>query len=553
MTTFDPFQVEVLWARLVAIADEAATALVRTSFSTIVRESKDFACVLMDASGNSLAQNTSTVPSFVGTLPRTMKHFLAHFDASDWHERDVAITNDPWMATGHYPDITMVMPIFLDGRLVAFAGTIAHMPDIGGRLYSADATELYEEGLSLPICKLYERGAPNELLLRLIRSNVRVPDQTVGDMQAQRASCDVMARRVIEMMRENGLADLAALSRTIHERSAQAMRKAVAAIPDGTYRAGVETDEIDGACLQIQVAVTISGDNVHCDYSGTSPQVRRGINAVYNCTFAHTAYYLKCALDPDLPNNEGALSPLSIHVPEGTILNPRRPAPVNARQIILHYLHAVMFGALSQVIPEKVIAQCGAPSNRTVLAGQRNDGAPYSILIFTSGGMGARYDKDGLPCTTFPTNSGSASIEVMESTIPMLVRRKSLRPDSGGAGRFRGGLGQTIEIELLGEDVTNVSFLMDRMQHPAEGLLGGKAGAPATLRLLNRDTDLPPKGRVVLQKGDVIEIGCAGGGGFRPVGERDPSLIERDLRHGYVTEPGRKRDYAVSGRMEAAE
>jgi N-methylhydantoinase B len=533
--TFDPFLVEMLWARLVAVADEAANALVRTSFSTIVRESKDFACVLMDGQGRSLAQNTSTVPSFVGTLPRTMKHILRKIPAERWRSGDAVITNDPWLATGHYPDITLVTPAFRGGRLVGFAGAIAHMPDIGGRIYSADATELFEEGLALPICHFYRAGEAEAFVHELIAANVRVPDQTLGDMHAELAACRVMTDRLFEMMEEYGLDSLDAIAEEIHERSATAMRRAVSALPDGTYRAEVRTDRIDGESLRIAVAVTIAGDTVHCDYAGTSAQVPRGINAVYNCTFAHTAYYLKCALDPDLPNNEGALAPLSVAVPEGTILNPRRPAPVNARQIILHYLHAVMFGALAQAAPDKVIAQCGAPSNRTVLAGTRADGSRYSILLFTSGGMGAGQNRDGLACTTFPTNSGAASVEVVESTVPVLFGRKALRPDSGGQGRHRGGLGQMLEIEILPGTPVQASFLMDRIEQRPMGLAGGEAGAPASLRLLNRSMPLPPKGRVQLEPGDVVEIGCAGGGGFGPPGERDPDLVRQDMALGYVT------------------
>ncbi len=532
---FDPFVVEVLWARLVAIADEAATALVRTSFSPIVRESKDFCCVLMDEKGRSLAQNTITVPSFVGTLPRTMKHFLNKYPAGSWRPGDVAITNDPWLGTGHLPDITVVMPVFLSGRLVAFAGAVAHMPDIGGRIYSADSTELFEEGLNLPMCKLYEADRPNELLIDLIRANVRVPDQTLGDMHAEISSCRVMSRRLLEMMNEHGLDSLEALAQEIHERSARAMRAAIAALPDGTYCSEVQTDRIDGKSLRIAVAMTIRGDAVHCDYSGTSEQVRRGINAVFNCTYAHTAYYLKCALDPELPNNEGAMAPLSVTVPEGTILNPRRPAPVNARQIVLHSLHAVMFGALGQAAPDRVIAPCGAPSNRTVFAGTRADGSAFNILLFTSGGMGGRKHRDGLACTTFPTNSGAASIEVVESTTPILYQTKALRPDSGGAGQFRGGLGQTIRIEVLSTEPLQASFLMDRIENAPDGIQGGGPGARSSLRLINRDMALPPKGRVMLEPGDVVEITCAGGGGFGPPQARDPALVAEDLLQGYVS------------------
>ena len=412
------------------------------------------------------------------------------------------------------------------------------MPDIGGRIYSADATELFEEGLALPICHFYRAGEPEAFVHELIAANVRVPDQTLGDMHAELAACRVMTDRLLEMMEEYAIPDLEGIAAEIHERSATAMRRAVSSLPDGTYRAEVRTDRIDGESLRIAVAVTVAGDAVHCDYAGTSPQVPRGINAVYNCTFAHTAYYLKCALDPDLPNNEGALAPLSVSVPEGTILNPRRPAPVNARQIILHYLHTVMFEALGQAAPDKVIAHCGAPSNRTVLAGSRADGSRYSILLFTSGGMGAGHDRDGLACTTFPTNSGAASVEVVESAVPVVFRRKSLRPDSGGRGRHRGGLGQTLELEILPGAPVDASFLMDRIEQRPKGLAGGEAGAPASLRLLNREMPLPPKGRVRLLPGDVVEIGCAGGGGFGPAAERDPALVRRDLELGYVTPGG---------------
>jgi N-methylhydantoinase B len=532
---FDPFVVETLWTRLVAIADEAAAALVRTSFSTIVRESKDFACVLMDAAGNSLAQNTSTVPSFVGTLPRTMREILARLPADTWRAGDVVMTNDPWLATGHLPDVTVVMPVFHKERLVAFAGSIAHMPDIGGRIYSADSTELFEEGLNLPICHLYRGGEPVQVLLDIIRANVRVPDQTLGDLHAEIAACQVMGRRLLDMMSEYGLADVRELAREIHVRSATAMRTAILALPNGTSSAETFTDRIDGERLRVAVTVTVSDGKIHCDYSGTSAQVRRGINAVFNCTFAHTAYYIKCALDPELPNNEGCLAPLTVSVPEGTILNPRRPAAVNARQIILHHLHSVMFGALGKIAPDKVIAQCGAPSNRTVFAGTRADGSAFSTLLFTSGGMGARHDRDGLSCTTFPTNSGAGSIEVMESTTPILFQKKELRPDSGGTGRYRGGLGQTLIVEILSEQPVMASFLTDRMEHPALGLDGGGAGHPATLRALSREIDLPPKGRVLLQKGDVIEIGCPGGGGFGLQAQRERARIDADIRAGYVT------------------
>jgi N-methylhydantoinase B len=532
---FDPFEVEMLWTRLVAIADEAGNALVRTSFSPIVRESKDFACVLMDAEGNSLAQNTVTVPSFCATLPRTVKNFLRRYPAADWLPGDVVLTNDPWLGTGHHPDITLALPVFHKGCLVAFAGAVAHMPDMGGPLRSPASSEIFEEGLNLPIARLYRAGVPNETLFDILRSNVRVPELTLGDIQAEIASAQVMSRHLTDLMKEYRLDEIGTLARRIHALSERAMRKAIAAVPDGDYSASVATDGVDDRPVTLHLKLSIRGDGAHFDYAGTSDQVNRSLNAVLNGTAAHSAYSLKCALNPELPNNEGAFRPISVDAPEGSILNCRRPAAVNSRSMTLHYLHAVIFGALSQAVPEKVLAECGAPSNRTQISGRRDDRTDYTTQMFTSGGMGGRYTKDGLSCTSFPTNAGASSVEVLESTIPVLVRRKELRTDSGGAGRFRGGLGQTIEYELLAASPTTLSLSTERLVNPPRGFHGGLPGATSTLRLLNREQALPAKGKVTLQQGDVIEITCPGGGGCGNPLERDRALVERDVRYGFVS------------------
>jgi N-methylhydantoinase B len=547
---FEPFVVEALWTRLVAITDEAANALIRTSFSPIVRESKDFACVLLDGEGNSLAQNTVTVPSFCATLPRAMKHFLKKYPADTWQEGDVVLTNDPWLATGHHPDITLALPVFHQGRLVAFAGAVAHMPDMGGPLRSPASTEIYEEGLNIPICRLYEAGRPNETLFDILRSNVRVPELTLGDIQAEIASARVMGRHLTNMMDEYRLKELGPLAKRIHAYSEKAMSQAIAAVPDGEYSATVATDGVDGQPLELRLRLHIEGSRAHFDYAGTSPQVKSSINAVLNGTIAHSAYSLKCALNPELPNNEGAFRPITVSAPEGSILNCTRPAAVNSRSMTLHYLHAVIFGALSQAVPEKVIAECGAPSNRTQVAGLRDDNTDYSTQMFTSGGMGGRFRSDGLSCTSFPTNSGASSVEVLESTIPLLVRRKDLRPDSGGAGRYRGGLGQTIVYELLASSPTTVSFSTERITNPPRGFHGGLTGAKSSLRLLNRELPLPTKGKIVLQQGDAIEINCPGGGGCGNPLERDVELIVRDIRLGFITKEAAEAVYGYRPAIE---
>jgi N-methylhydantoinase B len=539
----DPFALEMIWARLVAIADEAGNALIRTSFSPIVRESKDFSCVLLDANGDSLSQNAVTVPVFCGTLPRTMRHFLKKFPRETWRPGDAVITNDPWLGTGHYPDFTVATPVFYKGRLVAFAGAIAHMPDIGGVLYSADSKELFEEGLAVPISKLYAEERPNELLLDIIRANVRTPDLTLGDLHAELASTHVMARRLVDVMDEYGIEDWADIGAKIHDRSELSMRQAIRALPDGVYRGSVEMDDIEGAAARIEIAIKVDGDNLHCDYAGTTLQVGRGVNVVYNSTFAHTCYNIKCAINPEIPNNQGAFRPIAVSVPEGSILNCTRPAPVNARQLTTHYIHAAVFNALSQAAPDKVIAECGAPSNRTLFAGHRFDGSKYSILLFASGGMGARLDQDGLPCTTFPTNSGASSVEVVESDIPVLVRRKELTVDSGGPGTYRGGLGQTISYEVLADGATDVSILMERTTRPPKGHHGGGTGAKATLKMVNRQLPLSAKGRVSLKKGDVFEFSCPGGGGVGDAKLRDRDAVSDDLRLGFISMDAAVRDY----------
>lgn len=541
--TLDPFEIEALWSRLVAIADEAGNALVRTSFSPIVRESKDFACVLMDTAGNSLAQNTVTVPSFCGTMPRTMRHFLQKYPLEQWKPGDVVLTNDPWLGTGHHPDITIAVPVYYKDRIVAFAGAVAHMPDMGGPLSFSGSKELYEEGLNLPICKLYDAGRPNEMLMDILRGNIRVPELTIGDIHAEIASANVMGRRLTEMMEEYHLDELDGVGSHIHSYSESAMRQAIAAIPDGEYSSSVHTDGFEGAPLTLKLKITVSGQDILFDYAGTSPQMPLSVNAVYNCTFTHSAYSFKCAVNPDLPNNEGAFRPLRISAPVGSILNCTRPAAVNSRHLTLHYMHAVIFRALGQAIPEKVIAECGAPSNRTIFAGTRDDGTEFSMLTFTSGGMGARWRKDGLSCTTFPTNSGASSIEVLESSIPILVTQKELRPNSCGAGRFRGGLGQVIHYELLADQPMTLSFFSERISNGPRGLAGGGTGETAFLRLLNRDLDLPPKGKISLRKGDVIEVGCAGGGGVGRPQERDRALVAWDLKQGYITPDWARKHY----------
>lgn len=529
----DPVSLTVLWNRLIASVDEAAATLVRTAFSTVVRESNDFACLILDRHGNNLAQNTIAAPSFVGTMPRTLRHFLDRFSLDTWHEGDVVITNDPWMGTGHLPDFSMAMPVFRQGRLVAFAGNVAHMPDIGGTIWGADATELFEEGLRILPTRLVRDGRINEPLLQIIADNVRVPDLTLGDLNAQVASLQMQVERLHRLLDDAGLNDLDALGNGIMARTEGAMAEAIGAIPEGEYGYSLETDGFDRP-LVIALRLVARQGRLHCDYTGTSPQIARGLNSVYNYTYSYTAYPLKCALAPHIPNNEGVCRRIDVTAPEGSLLNPRFPAPVGARNMTGHFLSALVFGALFQAVPHLVMAEPAAPANRSVFAGRWDSGEPFSLVLFTSGGLGAQTHRDGLTCAAFPSNAGFASVEISENAAPVMITCKNIRPESAGPGRFRGGFGQDIGIKVLCQNPVTLSVLMDRVHHPPRGFASGGDAQPAAI--LRNGEPIPSKGRTVLQPGDVVLISCAGGGGVGDPRDRDPQQTARDLQEGLVTE-----------------
>lgn len=532
---FDPISLEIFWSRLISIADESAAALLRTSFSTIVRESNDFATGLMDANGNSLAENSAGIPSFVGILPRALRHFLTRFPKESWKQGDCIITNDPWMATGHLPDFTLASPIFHRRKLVGFSGSIAHSPDIGGAGWSSDCRELFEEGLRVLPVKFLQEGKINELARDFITANVRVPDQVLGDLFAQVAASEICARRTSEFLADAEIEDLTALSAALQDRADKAMRRAIAAVPNGTYRASLEADGFDDDETHIECAVTVKDSSLHVDYAGTSKQIGRGLNSVLNYTYAYSVYPIKCALDPLTPRNEGSYRSVTVDAPEGSILNPRFPAPCSARQLTGHLLAGVIYRALVQAIPDRVIAESGsAPTLRSVYSGVDRQNQSFSQVFFASGGMGGSALQDGHNCTAFPTNTGSGSIEAFESISPLIVWKKALRTDSGGAGKFRGGLGQDVEIEVTSPHPLRLSLLSDRQKYPPEGLLGGDKGAAVEIRLQD-GTSPHQKSRSVLQPGDRLTLRFSGGGGYGDPGQRDRKAVEADLRAGYIS------------------
>ena len=540
---FDPITLEIFWSRLISIADESAAALLRTSFSTIVRESNDFGTVLMDANGDSLSENTGGIPSFAGILPITLKHFLAKFPRETWKPGDCVITNDPWLATGHLPDITMVMPVFLNGQLVGFSGSIAHSPDIGGSLWSADCRELFEEGLCIPPLKFLNEGELNKDVEEMIVCNVRLPEQVLGDLNAQVTANQVCGRRLIEFLEDSELDDLSLLSKSLLSRAETAMRNAIEEVPDGIYHSTLDADGFDEDETHIECAITVVGSNIKIDYEGTSKQINRGLNTVMNYTHAYSAYPIKCAIDPLTPRNEGSYRPIQVVAPEGSILNPTRPAPCNARQLTGHMLAGVIYAALAQAVPSKIIADSGsAPSMRAIFSGLNPKGNRFTQILFASGGMGARPTKDGISTIAFPTNAGAGSIEAFESVAPLIVWQKEFRADSGGAGMYRGGLGQVCEIESRALEPLQLSLLSDRWRHPATGVLGGLEGAKSQISF--SDGTVPhQKSRTVIEPGIKLKMVYAGGGGYGDPTKRERGRVCEDVKNGYITASAARRLY----------
>lgn len=529
---FDSVTLEILWRRMISAADEAAKALRRTSFSTLVNESNDFALVVTDNRGQSLVQNTESIPSFIGTLPVTVKEFIRQIGLENMAPGDVLVTNTPWIATGHLNDITVARPIFRHGRLVAFAASTAHAPDIGGRVRSAEAREMFEEGFHVPVMKLMTAGRVDETFIRLLRAQVRTPDQTEGDLWAQLTGLDLLERRLGDLMQEYDLADLDGFTEEILTRSERAMRASIAKLPSGRYPFEFFTDGLD-APFRYNVVVEVSGDRIAVDYAGTSAQVDRGINCPITYTYAMTAYALKCALLPDLPNNEGIFRCISVTAPEGSILNPRFPAAVGGRMATGHYVPIAIFGALQSVLGDAVIAASGSPLWSLIQTGVRSTGQTYANVLFFNGGMGATGSGDGQNAMAWPSNVSNVPVELIERNAPMLIRKKELRPDSGGAGRFRGGLGQEVVFEVTSDTPIGMIFMAERCRFPAPGASGGGHGAPGELTIDGESID--HRRNVVLTKGQIVTLRTPGGGGFGPPQHRSAEQRSADQRDGYTT------------------
>ncbi|HEY0205472.1 MAG TPA: hydantoinase B/oxoprolinase family protein [Acetobacteraceae bacterium] len=538
----DPITLQVLWNRLVFITDQADLALGRTAFSPIVRENHDFVTVLMDADGNALAQCTLAIPVFISTLPLAVKeHFLKAHPPHTLKPGDVLATNNARIGTGHPPDLVMVTPIFHEGVIVAYAGCIAHLPDVGGRPQSPDSVDVFEEGIRLPILKFYREGVKNQDVFDIIASSSRLPEEVLGDINSMVAANEVMRREVVAFLAEYRMSGLHELAQAIYTRSEAYMRKAIRAVPNGVYTAEMVLDGIDSDIV-LRAAVHVRDASIHVDYAGTSSQVEYGINVAPHYRIAHSLYALKCLLDPSSPNNEGCTIPCTDEAPAGSILNPRATAAGAARNLVGHTIPSLIFRALADVLPDRVQADSGgAPIWGINCTGTRMDGTPYSSIQNFHGGQGGREGFDGNDTLSFPSNCKVTPVEIYERSVPVVIERKELVANSGGAGQYRGGLGQRGTIRNISGAPMNIYLNTEHVRHPCFGVLGGQAGAPGRVELGN--APVPTKGRVLLADRQVLVIETPGGGGWGDPAKRDRALVEHDLREGLVTAEGARRDY----------
>lgn len=527
----DSVTTSILWARLLAVVDEAAATLIRTSFSTIVREVHDMTQLLTDDRGQTLAQSAVSTPGFVGTTAGGVRRFLELYGSASWRPGDVAITNDPWVVTGHLPDVTIVTPIFHRGRLTAFMANTAHMTDIGGTYFGASTTEVFEEGLRIPPLKLVTAGRPVRAVWEMIRANVRAPDQVLGDLRAQIAANEQGLRTISGIMADYGLADLRGLARAIHDASDRALGEALAPVPNGTYHAEATGDGY-GEPFTVKLALTARDGHLHFDFAGSSPQQRTPINAVLQYTRAYAAFTTKCAFVPAIPNNEGLLRRITVDAPRGSICNAVEPAPVQSRHVLGFVLQGAVFAAFAQCAPAHTQADSGTPPPIITFYGTRPDGTTFVTFEFMNGGVGGKQACDGRSTTTFPSNIANLPVEVLESIAPVLYLEQRLIPDSAGVGTHRGGLGQRKTFRV--EHPMMASLIIDRFRHPPPGVLGGGAGRRAEARFAD-GRPVTMKSVLALKAGDILTIESAGGGGYGDPGKRADELIRRDLEEGYVT------------------
>lgn len=544
-------QRQIQWNRLIAVVEEQAQTMIRTAFSTTVREAGDLSAGIFDLQGRMLAQAVTGTPGHVNSMMESVNHFLAKFPAETMKPGDHYITNDPWLGTGHLHDLTVVTPAFRNGRIVGLFANTAHVIDVGGLGMGPEGRSVFEEGLYIPIVKCFDQGRPNETFFDFIRAGSRTPVELEGDVYSLCACNDAGAKRLVEMMDEFAMDSLDDLAAYIFESSLRATVEEIAKLPRGTYAAEIRSDGYE-APVTLKAAMTIHEDRIEVDFAGTSGLSNRGINVPPAYCRAYACFGIKCVVAPEIPNNWASLAPFHMRIPEGCILNAPRPYPVSVRHVVGQLLPDLMMGCLHQAVPQRVNAEGSSALWNPPLRGGAQVSGPaaevpdFEIITFNSGGTGARPTKDGLDATAFPSGVRTMPVEATENVAPVIFWRKELRPDSAGAGRTRGGCGQVMEIGAKGDAEFAVNAIFDRIANPPKGRDGGHDGAAGWVGLDDPNgTPLRTKGFQIIPKGRHLVLKLPGGGGMGDPKERDPALVRRDVADGLVSPEAARAIYGV--------
>ncbi len=555
MGQFDEIRYQLIWNRLISAIEEQAQVVIHTAFSQSVRECGDLSAGVFNRRGQMVAQAVTGTPGHVNSMAICVEHFLAKFPIDGMKPGDVFVTNDPWLSVGHYHDVTVVTPAFYKGRAVGLLANTCHIVDMGGLGFGPDARQCFEEGINIPIMHLAREGVVNEDLMGLLRTNVRNPTDMEGDFYAMMACNDDGARRLVGMLEEFEIDDIEEVGDCIIDQSRKSIVNAIKKLPNGDYPHSVELDGFDEP-IRIQAKLTIADEHIHIDYEGSSPASTYGINLVHNFTLAYTTFGVNCIIGPNIPCNAGSIEPITVSAPEGGILNAVRPMPVSARHVIGQMLPDVVFGCLAPVIPDQVPAEGAGAMWNPMLRGGPTGVAPeviasadelsedYDVIMFNTGGTGGRPTMDGLSTTAFPSGVRTPPVEAVETCFPLVIWRKELRERSGGAGKFRGGLGQTIEIGGEAGTPFSVAAMFDRTWNAPRGRFGGMDGAKGEVRLKS-GPELESKGRQSVPYGDRLILELPGGGGYGDPRDRDRQAIVDDVLDGLITAEDAKSDYGI--------
>ena len=546
-------QRQIMWNRLIAVVEEQAQIMIRTAFSTTVREAGDLSAGIFDRQGRMMAQAVTGTPGHVNSMAESVNHFLAKFPLETMQPGDHYITNDPWLGTGHLHDLTVVTPAFHNGEAVGVFANTAHVIDIGGLGMGPEGRSVFEEGMYIPIVKCFDQGVPNETFFDFMRAGSRLPVELEGDIYSLCACNDAGARRLIEMMGEFDMDSLDPLAEFIFDLSGRATLAEIARLPKGTFGGEIWSDGYEEP-VKLQASMEILDDAIEVNFAGTSGLSSRGINVPPAYCRAYASFGIKCVVAPEIPNNWASLAPFRMKIPEGCILNAPRPYPVSVRHVIGHLLPDLMMSCLHQAVPDRVTSE-GASSlwnpplrGGSSVSGQARGNKPvigdFEVITFNSGGTGARPTADGLDATAFPSGVRTMPVEATENVAPLIIWRKELKPDSGGAGRTRGGVGQIMEFATKGDLEFAVNASFDRIGHAPKGREGGLDGGRGVVTMKSGKI-LRTKGYQVIPDGDRLILELPGGAGMGDPTTRDPAAVVRDVRDGLVSAANAKALYNV--------